>query len=157
MSSHLPDEQLVASALGESDRATALHLHECSQCREEIQSLRGAIGVWIKEIDRGSGASEAFWRRQREAIAARLARRTLQRPWKHVAWATATLTLVLLAASVFHRHPSPAGNKAPVDDNALLLSIHSSVTSDVPRALEPATLLVQEIARADEARPTTSE
>ena len=69
MNSHLSDEQLVASALGESDRVATLHLQECAPCREEIESLNGSIGSWVEDVRGASGASEVFWRRQREAIA----------------------------------------------------------------------------------------
>jgi hypothetical protein len=157
MNGHLSDEQLVGSALCESDKATLVHLDECSQCREEIRSLQGLIGAWVENIAGGAGTAEVFWRRQGEAIAARLARPTWPRPSKHLAWATATLALVLLATAVLYRSPAPAVNKATVDDNALLLSIHNSLTSDVPQALQPVTLLTQEIERAEEARSTRSD
>ena len=156
MNNHLNEEQLATLVLGESDRATGLHLEECCQCRGEMQALRGAIGTWVEDIARGSGTSEVFWRRQKEAIDARLTRGAFWRPWNHLAWATATLTLVLVAGAVFHQQPAPAVKKAPVDDNALLLSVHNSVSSDVPQALEPVTLLTQEIDRAEEVRPTLS-
>jgi predicted anti-sigma-YlaC factor YlaD len=155
MNNHLNDEQLVASALGESDRATALHLQECSRCREDIQSLNGAIGVWAEDVRGASGPSPLFWRRQREAVAARLERRPWL-PWKNWAWATATLTLVVLAA-VFYRQPAPVAARPPVDDNALLLSVHTSLASEVPEAFEPVTLLTQEIDRVEEIRPAKQE
>ena len=153
MNSHLSDEQLVASALGESDRVATLHLEECAPCREEIESLNGSIGSWVEDVRGASGASEVFWRRQREAIAARLAPRPWL-PWKNWAWATATMTLIVLAA-VFYRQPAPVATqiKPPVDDNALLLSVNTSLASDVPQAFEPVTLLTQEIDRVEETRP----
>ena len=157
MNNHLNDEQLVASALGESDRAAARHLEECLRCREDIQSLKGAIGVWAEDVRGASGPSPLFWRRQREAVAARLERRPWL-PWKNWAWATATMTLIVLAA-VFYRQPAPVATqiKPPVDDNALLLSVQTSLTSEVPEALEPVTLLTQEIDRTEESRPAKQE
>ena len=157
MNSHLSDEQLVASALGESDRVATLHLQECAPCREEIESLNTSIGSWVEDVRGASGASEVLWRRQREAIAARLAPRPWL-PWKNWAWATATMTLVVLAA-VFYRQPAPVATqiKPPVDDNALLLSIQTSLTSEVPEALEPVSLLTQEIDRTVETSPAKKE
>lgn len=157
MNSHLSDEQLVASALGESDRAATQHLEDCSRCREEIESLHGSIGSWVEDVGGAPGASEVFWRRQREAIAARLAPRPWL-PWKNWAWATATLTLVVLAA-VFYRQPAPVPTqiKPLVDDNALLLSVNTSLASDVPQAFEPVTLLTEEFDRAEETRPENQE
>jgi hypothetical protein len=157
MNGHLSDEQLAGVALCESDKTTLVHLDECSQCREEIRSLRGLIGAWVEDVAGGPGTSEVFWREQREAIATRLACPTWPRRWKHLAWATATLALVLLAAAVLYRSPAPTENKVTADDNALLLSIHNSLTSDVPRALQPVTLLTQEIERAEESRSTYSD
>ncbi|MBZ5516717.1 MAG: hypothetical protein LAN62_18085 [Acidobacteriia bacterium] len=156
MNGHLNSEQLVASALGESDRVTALHLQACPQCREEIQSLHASLDVWVEDVGGGAGTSEAFWRRQREAIDARLGQWPWHRPWKHLACATATVTLVLLATAVLYRRPAPRVNEAPVDDNALLLSVHNSIRSEVPQALKPVALLTQEIDRAEEVRPTLS-
>jgi len=156
MNSHLSEEQLVASALGESDRVATLHLQECPRCREEIQSLNTSIGSWVEDVRGAAGASEVFWRRQREAIAARLAPRP-SLSWKNWAWATATLTLVVLAA-VFYRQPAPVATAPPlVDDNALLLSVQTSLESDVPEALEPLDLLTQEIDRAVENIPAKKE
>lgn len=157
MNSHLSDEQLVASALGESDRAATLHLEECSPCREEIESLNTSIGSWVEDVRGAAGTSELFWLRQREAIAERLVPRPWL-PWKNWAWATATLTLVVLAA-VFYRQPAPVAIqiKPPVDDNALLLSVNTSLASDVPQAFEPVTLLTQEIDRTEETRPENQE
>ncbi len=157
MSTHLSDEQLAASALGESDRVAALHLEECSRCRVEIESLHGSIGSWVEDVRGASGASEVFWRRHREAIAARLVPRPWL-PWKNWAWAAATLTLVVLAA-VFYRQPAPVATqiKPLVDDNALLLSVNTSLASDVPQAFEPVTLLTQEIDREEETPPENQE
>jgi predicted anti-sigma-YlaC factor YlaD len=157
MNSHMSDEQVVALALGESNRTRVLHLEECTRCREEIQSLRSALDAWIEDVAERSRAPESFWRRQREAIAARLARPAWLLPWKHLAWATATLTLVLLATAVLSWHRAPAVRQAPVDDDALLRSVHESVNREVPQALQPVTLLTQEIARADQNRPTSSQ
>lgn len=157
MNGHLSDEQLAGLVLCEPDKTTLVHLNECSQCREEIRSLHGLIGAWAEDLAGGEGTSEVFWRQQREAIATRLARPTWRGRWKHLAWATATLALVLLATAVLYRSPAPTENKAKVDDNALLLSIHNSLTSDVPQALQPVTLLTQEIERAEETRSTRSD
>lgn len=157
MDKHWNDEQLVASALGESDRAATLHLEECARCREEMQSLRTSIGAWVEDVRGAAGASEVIWSRQREAIAARLAPRPWL-PWKNWAWATATMTLIVLAA-VFYRQPAPVATqvKPQVDDNALLLSVQSSLTSEVPEALEPVALLTQEIDRTEESGPAKQE
>ena len=157
MNSHLSEEQLVASALGDFDRATALHLEACVQCREETRSLNGALAAWVEDVREGPGTSEVFWAQQRESIAARLARRPWLRPWQRLAWAGATVTLVLLAGLLIHRQPTPSVNHPPVDDNTLLLSVHASVNREVPRALQPLTLLTQEIDRAEETRRAVSE
>lgn len=157
MNGHLNDEQLVASALGESERVAALHLEECAPCREQMESLNTSIGAWAEDVRGAAGASEVIWRRQREAIALRLAPRPWL-PWKNWAWATATLTLVVLAA-VFYTQPAPVAiqTRPPVDDNALLLSVNTSLASDVPQAFEPLTLLTQEFDGTEEIRPEKQE
>ncbi len=156
MSNHLSDEELIALTLNESGRAVDLHIQECPECHEASLSLRGAINEWVEDVAAGASASGSFWARQRAAIAERAAQSLSLRPWMRWAWGAATITLVLVASGLFFQRPFPTTKRTPVDDNALLLSVHESLDADVPQALEPVTLLTQEIDRAEVSRKTVS-
>ncbi len=157
MNNHLSNEQFSALASGERGKAVAEHLQDCAECHEEAESLQKLLGVWVDDINHNSDRPEAYWRWQRETIAVRLSRREWLRPWQRIAWATATISLVLLATLASRPNPVSGPKRAPVDDNALLLSIEDSVSSDVPRALQPVALLTQEIDRAAENRLNQSD
>ena len=154
MSSHLSDQQWAAAILEQSEKATADHLRECAACREELTSFAEALGEARQQIRSATERPESFWRRQREAISAHVAARAFHQPWKRWVWATATVTLILLASTLLSRNsapPLPVAAQADPDD-ALLLSVQQSISSDLPQALRPAALLTQEMDRAVQSR-----
>lgn len=150
MNGHLSDEQWVAAVLHDNDEMTAKHLAECPTCRKEVSTFVAAAGVARAEARQMLELSEAFWRRQREGILARVAARGFTYPWKRWIWVMATVTLIMLASTLISRRTAPSLQTAaqPDPDDALLLSVQQSIQSDLPRALKPAALLTQEIDRA---------
>jgi len=151
MNGHLNDEQWAAAVLNQNDEAASKHLAECATCREEVTSFSAVAGAAQTQARKMVEQSEAFWRRQREGINARVADRGFVEPWKRWIWVTATLMLILLASTLLLRHSAPpAQTVAQTDsDDALLLSVQQSIQSDLPRALRPAALLTQEMGRAE--------
>jgi predicted anti-sigma-YlaC factor YlaD len=156
MTGHLNDGQWAAAVLNEGDQATASHLAECPTCRDELRQITVATEAARAKARNMAELPEAFWRRQRESIHARLEHRDLVRPWKRWIWATATVTLVLLASAMLSHNGAPPVPPTPQadPDDALLLSVHQSIETDVPQALRPAALLTEEMARAEAARRT---
>ena len=154
MSGHLNDERWAAAVLNENDEATARHLEECATCLEEVRSFVMVAGAARAQARQVVEQPEAFWRRQRESISARLAARDFTHPWKRWIWVTATVMLILLASLLLSRNSAPPVQTAaqPDPDDALLLSVQQSIQSDLPQALRPAALLTQEINRAEAAR-----
>jgi len=154
MSGHFSDEEWAAAFLGENGEGTTNHLSECPACAAEARSFSAVIAGARTQISRAGEQPEAFWRRQREGISARLTARNFNRPWKRWVWVTATVTLILLATTLLSRNNAPPVQTAAQTDpdDALLLSVQQSIQSDVPRALRPAALLAQEISRAQIAR-----
>jgi hypothetical protein len=153
MNSHLSDEQWAA-ALEESGAANLDHLRECTDCREEMKLLAEVMGEARAEIRGATEQPDAFWRKQREGISARLAAGKFYPPWKRLVWVTAAFTLVLLATTLLSRNRAPSlPETARTDpDDALIWSVQQSIRSDLPRALRPAALLAQEIDRAAASR-----
>jgi hypothetical protein len=157
MKEHLEDEQVVAAVLCESDRSTLVHAMECPGCREDLRTLHQAIDTWKEDVGRATASrSEGFWLRQRQLITAGHKGRQRMRAWKRLAWATAVAMLILLAVSLHRPQPPRPPAPAPIDDNALLMNVQASVSSDVPEALQPVDLLTQDMERAEEARRNTA-
>ena len=154
MRGHLSDAECAAAVLGESGEVTTNHLGECPACAEEARSFSALVAGARTQISKAGEQPEAFWRRQRAGISARLAARDFHRPWKRWIWVTATVTLIVLASTLLYRNNAPPVQTAAQTDpdDALLLSVQQSIRSDVPRALRPAALLAQEINRAQIAR-----
>lgn len=157
MKDHLDDEQVVAAVLCESDRGTLVHALECSACQNDLRSLHKAIDAWKEDVGRAAESKpEVFWAWQRQLIAAGHQSRNRLWAWKRLAWATAAAMLVLLAVSVHRQQPKHVTAPAPIDDNALLMNVQSSLATDVPEALQPVRLLTQEMERAAKTRKNTS-
>jgi predicted anti-sigma-YlaC factor YlaD len=150
MSGHLSDEQWAGAVLSENDESAAKHLAECTTCREEVKSFAAAAGAARVQASKALEQPDAFWRRQRERISARLATRDFADPWKRWIWVTATVLLILVASTLVSRNSAPPTQAAtPTDpDDALLLSVQQSIQSDLPQALKPTALLAREINRA---------
>ena len=156
MNGHLNDEQWAVAVLREHDEATARHLGECAACRNELTSVSAALDAARRQTHGAAELPEVFWRRQRESIDARRKHYEFTYPWRRWVWVTATITLILLASAVLSRNTAPpAQTAASTDaDDALLLSVQQSIATEVPRALRPATLLTEEMGRAEAARQT---
>ena len=99
-----------------------------------------------------------FWRAQRRTIAARLSA-VQELPTRPLAWATSLAGILLFAAllsrglpvldsSPRQALPTEAAQAAADPDHDLLVDIGRSVRREVPRALEPASLIAQELHRA---------
>jgi len=142
MQDHLSDEQLIARIEGGNDTRAALHLEGCAGCRTEEESLRAAVGQWAAQAHAGAERPAGFWHAQERAIHNRLAgRETAQR----LTWAVALVTVALVATLALEpRQPMPAV-PASDPDQTLLVEVQHLVRRPVPRALEPATLLAQEV------------
>lgn len=142
MRDHLSDEQLIARIEGGNDTRAALHLECCVVCRTEEESVRAAMGQLAAQAHAAAERPVGFWYAQERAIHNRLAgRETAQR----LAWAVALVTVALVATLALEpRQPMPAV-PASDPDQTLLVEVQQLVRRPVPRALEPATLLAQEV------------
>jgi predicted anti-sigma-YlaC factor YlaD len=148
MQEHLTDEQLAEQLAGHADARAHEHLAVCPACRDEQERMDNLLARCREAIRAAASRSEAFWQWQRTAVARR---RTERSGSRRLAWAAATAALVLIAILLTEKRP-PAKPLAQSDpDQALLVDVERSVRREVPRALEPAALLAQEISRGAEA------
>lgn len=158
MNEHLNDEQLSAALLAEDDASIAAHLASCNECRRELEGIRTALtGVRAESLALAE-RPQGFWRAQRLAIAARFSAGN-EFQTRPLAWAASLVMVALVAAFLVQGVPplqhqagrpaASAGVSAAADpDHDLLVDVERSVRRDVPRALEPATLIAQELHRA---------
>ncbi len=149
MQEHLTDEQLAEHLVGSADTRTREHLAACPACRDEEEHLENLLAHYQKTIRAAADRSEAFWQRQRTAIAAQ----RIGRPGaRRLSWAAAVAAIVLVAVLLIEKTPptKPIAQSDP--DHVLLVDVQRSVRREVPRALEPAALLAQEVSRGTEPR-----
>jgi predicted anti-sigma-YlaC factor YlaD len=146
MSAHLTDEQLTAQLSGTAQAGTQEHLALCPECRREEQAIRNGLAEFREVLHREAERPEIFWERHARVISARLARSERALQWN---WAAAVAAIVLFAVALSWtpaKAPQPAAQSDP--DHDLLVEIERSLNRQVPRALEPASLLAQEVSRA---------
>ncbi len=149
MPEHLTDEQLVEHLSGGADAATREHLAACPACRAEHESLRMVLAQYAETTRAAAVQPEGFWQAQQAAITRRWTRPPAPR---RLAWAAAAASVVLAATLLIKiaQQPEPVAEADP--DQALLVEVERSVRRELPRALEPAALLAEEVSRSTETR-----
>ena len=154
MATHLTDEQIVALAAGDAAEAARAHAGSCAACAAEVDSLAGALAGTASAARETAERPADFWRAQRLAISARVAK--TPGPYARVAW-TMAFAAMLLAAVTLNQPPAPErAEMATFDpDHELLVQVEKSMRRRVPDALAPAELLVAEMNSAirQEANP----
>ena len=146
MQAHLTDEHLL-EALDRGADAAREHLAACPACREEAKSLRLLLSRYAETTHAAAKRPEGFWQAQRTAIARHWSGRPVPR---RLVWAVATACVVLAAALLIEKTPSPEPVAQADADQTLLVDVQRSVRRELPRALEPAALLAQEVSRSAE-------
>jgi len=111
--------------------------------QRHLQRTLDALPEWSRAT---TEHPDAFWEKQQvdiqkriDAVQQRSSMRTA------TAWASA-FAVILLATFLLRSSPAPRPSSAQSDpDQELLVAVEQSVQSGVPRALEPAALLADEI------------
>jgi len=143
MEAHLSETQLFESFLGGRNPAAEAHLTSCPECRAQLERLRSATTALRDSAHAQAEQREGFWARQRSSAAARNSERAV-RP---LAWTAAVAAAVLAAMLLQEPRPVAPVTPATDPDHALMLAVQRAVNREVPKALEPAALLTQEISR----------
>jgi len=148
MEEHLSNEELTLAIVDKSANQTRGHLERCAACRAEVERLSSAVSSFALWAHQAAERPNGFWQAQASAIRPRL--REPRSLLRRLAWAGA-LALLLLAATLLSENAPPAPTVAQTDpDHALLVDVEHSVRRELPRALEPAALLAEEVSRASE-------
>ncbi len=144
---HLSDQQW-GDLLAPHD-ASDEHLAECARCRLEVEKVRGFVNV-LPEWSRSAGDHpDIFWERQRLAIRSRIAQEPKAgKRATRLAWVTA-LALILLASLILKTGSRMPVQRAQADsEQELLVAVEDALDGYVPEALQPASLLTEEMEQA---------
>jgi len=142
-------DPLVERALVSFDLAAEHHIAGCQPCQAERDHLEKALREFAGANREYAKRPEDFWEVQAARI--RAARRESDtKSQLTMALVPSVVVLLLAAFAVLGRAPDtrttrPAAAVAQVDaDHELLLEVERAIQTDTPRALEPATLMVEE-------------
>ena len=142
---HLSDAQIVSYLAAEEDAATRAHLAACDACRRQTDRIRKLAGSAKSSCAAVTDRTPAFWARQRASAASHLAQRG-PRVWRFASGLALIIAIAVLLFQ-FDRPAAPslvAHGPASISDEALMAAVSSTLQQQVPDALEPAQLLVDQ-------------
>ena len=160
---HRLNEDEIAGAL--SGQPADERIAECPSCATEFVEWADLGGRLRQDMASRADKPVFFWTRQRARIRERLTPRGAGLRWV----AGAICALVLLASGLIHQSAAPRrevaqtitrANAMPATtdpDDALLQDVQTSLDRDVPAPLEPAAMLVDEMASAPQHTPQVKE
>jgi anti-sigma factor RsiW len=148
---HCNEDAITAYLLGMAGREDANHVDACLDCYARVERARIEMEQMRSAAKNLASRPEHFWVRQRRAIMERAtpAKRTSFRHW---IWAPSAALGILALVLLLHlpmTHSTTMPDNRPIAksqqdaDDLLLQEIQSDLQRPVPRALQPATLLVQ--------------
>lgn len=140
-----------------SESAASQHLSHCEDCRNQWNRLHNLVNGLASSAQSVTDQPEVFWDRQRLSIRRQIANapQTSIRPVR-LAWAA--LFALLLIASLLLKTGSrvPVQQSAPDSDRELLVQVQQALDGDVPQALQPASLIADEIYQAAQPQSKSS-
>lgn len=144
---HCSEDAITAYLLGIAERKDCNHIDACLDCYARAERARIQLSQLHAEADQFASRPEHFWIQQRAAIMDRVGdtKPGFSYRW---AWASGGVVAVLALALVLILSPWKTQQSPPVidkdrADDVLLTEIESDLQRPVPRALEPANLLVR--------------
>ncbi|HVO64162.1 MAG TPA: hypothetical protein VMT53_24795 [Terriglobales bacterium] len=144
---HLSDDQWAEMLMPRD--AGSEHLSECAHCRGQRDQLQTLLSTLPQAARSATEHPDVFWEAQRLAIQSRIS--VLPNPAKRtarLAWGAA-LVLIFIASLILR-----TGSHAPIQgvasdpDRELMVQVEQALDGDVPQALQPASLLADEINQA---------
>lgn len=151
ISIHLSDQEITAAAAGERPPRTAYHLQICAECQEYVAMYREHLTTLRQDVCYSSGRSAIDWGRQSRGIQQRIVAAQIsqtERRGAGFAFVSSALAIALLVTIFLFRNPTTVVHPVSgpqVSDAVLLNDIESRMDEDMPDALQPANLLVDEM------------
>jgi hypothetical protein len=142
-------DPLVERAVVSFDLAAEHHLAECQPCQTERDHVQDVLRKFAVANREYAERPETFW--QQQALRIEAARQKSETRSRLMATLVPAVVVLILAAFAILGHApgvhpvatvTPAAQVDP--DHELLLEIERTIQADTPRALEPATLMVNE-------------
>ena len=163
MSIHLSDEEITSAAVGERVPRSAHHLQICSECQEHVQMYRDRLADLRQDVFYSAGRSAIDWGRQSRSIQQRILAAQIEKTQgKSAGFAIVSSVLALALVVVifigFRAAPPPPPSHpqiAAISDSALLDDVETRMSEDVPDALQPANLLVDEMGGIQRRSPSS--
>ena len=125
------------------------------------KDVKNALQSWRESAEKQAERPEWFWARQRARIASGMHEPKLQR-MPVMAWAGIAATVALGVALMAGNKPAgmvPIRQQEPpkivMTDQELMSELENTMNSGVPEALQPASTLVDEMERAQNARTSS--
>ena len=142
-------DPLVERALVGFDLAAEHHIAHCDPCQTERERVEEALRQFGAANREYANRPNSFWEQQAESIRA-AQQASVRRSHATVALVPSVVVLLLLGFAVLGRAPgvrpvAVAPRPAQTDsDHELLVGVERAMRTDTPRALQPATLMVEE-------------
>lgn len=144
---HLSDDEL-AEMLTERGK-TSPHFADCPACKAGFENLRHALQSLPSHAVAATSMPDDFWQKQQLGIRTLIASEPAQtHRFPALAWVSA-LAVAVLAGVLLNgiTRPVPTAEALTDPDHELLVEVERIMRSDSVSALQPASLLVQEINR----------
>ena len=142
-------DPLVERALVGFDLAAEHHIAHCEPCQTERERVEEALRQFGAANREYANRPASFWEQQAASIRS-AQQASVQRSRATLALVPSVVVLLLLGFAVLGRAPSvhPVAVARPAvqtdSDHELLVGVERAMRTDTPRALQPATLMVEE-------------
>jgi hypothetical protein len=128
------------------------HMLACASCRLERQRLQHELNAFSESVRSSTNEAGAFWTRQAAHIHARVSAEPSRQSWLLSRLVPVFAVLALFAILLLQNSPSPrpvTHNAPSRSDHDLLVEVERALDRQTPAALEPITLLVEDMSRSN--------
>jgi hypothetical protein len=143
-------DPLVERALVGFDLAAEHHIAHCEPCQAERERVEDALRQFGAANREYANRPASFWEQQAASIRS-AQQASVQRSRATVALVPSVVVLLLLGFALLGRTPEvrplpvmPTVSTQTDSDHELLVGVERAMRTDTPRALQPATLMVEE-------------
>lgn len=147
---HQPHEHRLMEAIIGRSLPAEDHLLACAACRAERDRIESSFRSFAQSARAASDRPGYFWTRQSAQIHERLGSSSRSAFGYGSRMASALALLALTAFLLLQGAPKPLPDSSQVvavSDHEILLEVERALDRDTPNALEPVTLLVEDMSR----------
>ncbi len=152
MTQHLREDEYSSILSGATRQEWLRHMKECPQCEQRLQQEQRRIEQLRTLLQAAGTRPENYWEAQHARITARLQQprpKGMQPVWKLAMAGALTLILAGFSFSLLRSphvsHPQGPNASPALTDAQLMQEMEEVANSEVPAAMEPANVLVQDM------------